>query len=169
MKKIFIALFTILMIIAITPNAVFAVDKNNYQETNTDNKDLYYTVYNENGQIVEEGIIPADGKRHHWDPNITLENGWYTSFTLEGGNAFWATDGTSMTLSYTLNRSAKIKWQIRKCSSRSVSTGANWKSGTKTAKSGTIVRTADSSKWYYPGITNSSSDPITIKSVDFEW
>ena len=126
-----------------------------------------YVVYNAEGEVVEEGTVPASGTRYHWSPNITLDNGWYTSFFKPGREAFYVTNGTSMNFSYTLNRSAKIKWQYVKCTSPDVSTGSTWKSGTKTAKSGSIVKTADSTKWYYVGVTNASSDPITITSVDF--
>ena len=42
-------------------------------------------VYNENGEVVDEGIIPrTTNARYHWSPNITLDNGWYTSFRMPG-------------------------------------------------------------------------------------
>ena len=71
------------------------------------------------------------------------------------------------TLTFQLEDGRQLLATYVKCTSPDVSTGSTWKSGTKTAKSGSIVKTADSTKWYYVGVTNASSDPITITSVDF--
>lgn len=130
-------------------------------------KEIFYTVYNEKGEVMEEGVIPVSNARVNWSPDITLDNGWYTGFRQEGGRAFYAMNNTEMSFSYTLDRSAKIKYQFMKADVAETAYAEVWKTGTKTAKSGTINQTADKSAYYYVGITNVSSDPITIKSVSF--
>ena len=167
-KRNYIAAILIMMLlVSLCHTTVFAAGEEAIISEKQASHELLYVVYNAEGEVVEEGTVPASGTRYHWSPNITLDNGWYTSFFKPGREAFYVTNGTSMNFSYTLNRSAKIKWQYVKCTSPDVSTGSTWKSGTKTAKSGSIVKTADSTKWYYVGVTNASSDPITITSVDF--
>lgn len=53
-----------MMGLCVTVNA--AESYQNYNE-------IYYTVYNENGEVVDEGIIPrTTNARYHWSPNITL-------------------------------------------------------------------------------------------------
>lgn len=70
--------------------------------------ELYYTTYNEKGEIVEEGIIPLN------------ENSKYT-----------------------------------------------WKSGTKTSSGTSISYTTNKDAYYFVGVTNASSDDITISNVSF--
>lgn len=130
-------------------------------------KEIYYTVYNEKGEVMEEGVIPISNARYSWSPNIILDNGWYTSFRQDGTRAFYVTNNTEMSFSYTLDRSAKIKYQYMKSDVRETVSADVWKSGTKTAKSGTVKQTSDKSAYYYTGISNVSSDPITIQSVSF--
>lgn len=136
--------------------------------TNACDHEIYYTVYNENGEIVEEGIIPAVGNaRYSWSGSITLNNGWYTSFRQPGPNAFYITNGTSMAFSYTLDRSATIEYDFYQDNTPSTSYPTTWKNGTKNASSATLTYTADKTAYYYVGITNASSDPITISKVSF--
>lgn len=140
----------------------------NVASLGNDYKEIYYTVYNEKNEVVEEGIIPRNtNSRYHWSPNITLSNGWYTSFRMSGTDAFYVTSNTTMKFSYTLNRSAKISYQFMKSSQKSSVSASTWKSGTITAKSSSVSKTADATAYYYVGVTNASSDPITITSVDF--
>ena len=48
----------------------------NAAESDQNYNEIYYTVYNENGEVVDEGIIPrTTNARYHWSPNITLDNG----------------------------------------------------------------------------------------------
>lgn len=52
-------------------------------ETDDTGSDIYYSVYDECGNVVEDGfIIRNTNARYHWSPNITLGNGWYTSLFL---------------------------------------------------------------------------------------
>lgn len=163
MKKIIVTILILAMIMGLGVTANAAELEQNYKE-------IYYTVYNEQGEVVEEGIIPrTTNERYHWSPNITLDNGWYTSFRMPGPNAFYVTSGTAMKFSYSLNRSAKIKYQFMKSSQRSTPYADVWKTGTITAKSSSVTKTADATAYYYVGMTNASSDPITITSVDFSF
>ena len=145
----------------------FATEDNQELSEEPISHTLFYTVYDENNEVVETGIIQAEGAKYHWSPNITLNNGWYTSFTMPGPKAFSVAKNTTMKLSYKLNRSAKIHDQFRRGSSSNPSSSSTWKSGYKTAKSATISKVANKTAYYYTGITNYSSDPIVIKSVDF--
>ena len=86
---------------------------------------------------------------------------------MPGPNAFYVTSNTAMKFSYSLNRSATIKYQFMKSSQRSTPYADVWKTGTITAQNGSVTKTADSTAYYYVGITNASSDAITITSVDF--
>ncbi|WP_077609634.1 hypothetical protein [Clostridium sp. Marseille-P2415] len=127
-----------------------------------------YVVYNQNGEIVEEGTIPPSNANYHWS-GITLDNGWYTSFMPSNSSArgFYVTDGTKMKFSYTLNRSATMKYQFIKTNYNGTDDEYDWKSGTKTGKSATVYATADETKYYRVGITNASSDRVTLTSVNF--
>lgn len=130
--------------------------------------EIYYTVYNELGEIVEEGVIPlSSNARYSWAGSITLDNGWYTSFRKPGPDAFYVTKDTVMTFSYSLNRSATVEYYFYRDSTSSTIYPTRWKTGTKTASSATLTQTADQTNYYYVGITNASSDPITISSVSF--
>lgn len=161
MKKIIVTILSLAMIMGLSVTANAAEFDQNYKE-------IYYTVYNEKGEVVDEGIIPrTTNERYHWSPNITLDNGWYTSFRMPGPNAFYATSNTAMKFSYSLNRSATIKYQFMKSSERSTPYADVWKTGSITAKSASVTKTADSTAYYYVGVTNISSDAITITSVDF--
>lgn len=161
MKKIIVTILSLAMMMGLCVTVNAAESDQNYNE-------IYYTVYNENGEVVDEGIIPrTTNARYHWSPNITLNNGWYTSFRMPGPNAFYITSNTAMKFSYSLNRSATIKYQFMKSSQRSTPYADVWKTGTITAENGSVTKTADSTAYYYVGITNASSDAITITSVNF--
>lgn len=134
--------------------------------TNASAHEIYYTVYNENGEIVEEGIIPGNA-RYSWAGSITLDNGWYTSFRQKGPKAFYVTKGTSMNFSYTLDKSATIEYDFYQDTTPDTIYPTSWKSGTKKASSATLTYTADKTNYYYVGITNASSDTITISNVSF--
>lgn len=137
-------------------------------ETDDTGSDIYYSVYDECGNVVEAGFITRNtNARYHWSPNITLGNGWYTSFSMPGPNAFYVVANTSMCFSYSLNRSAKMQYQFMKSSTRSPSNASIWRTGTVTASTASVYATSDSTAYYYVGITNVSSDPVTITSVDF--
>lgn len=100
-------------------------------------EDLFYTVYNENGDVVEEGITSRiQNTRYHWSPNITLSNGWYANFRMPGPAAFYVTAHTSMKFSYSLNRSAAIEYQFMKSSERSTAYANVWEKGTRVAARG---------------------------------
>ncbi|WP_024833759.1 hypothetical protein [Ruminiclostridium josui] len=135
--------------------------------TNASVHDIYYTVYNEKGEIVKEGLIPAIGARYTWSGSITLDNGWYTAFMQPGPRGFYVTKDTSMSFSYTLNRNATIEYYFYQNSTSDTTHPNTWKSGTKKASSATITYTADKTNYYFVGITNASSDSITISNVSF--
>ncbi len=76
MKKIIVTILSLAMMMGLCVTVNAAESDQNYNE-------IYYTVYNENGEVVDEGIIPrTTNARYHWSPNITLNNGWYTSFRM---------------------------------------------------------------------------------------
>ena len=130
--------------------------------------ELYYTVYNEKNEIVEEGIIPLnENGRYTWKGSITLGNGWYTAFCQPGPSAFYATRNTSMTFSYKLNRRAKIKYNFYRDSTSDTTYPTTWRSGTKTSSGTSITKTANKNAYYFVGVTNVSSDYITISNVSF--
>ena len=135
--------------------------------TNASVHDIYYTVYNEKGEIVKEGIIPAIGARYTWAGSITLDNGWYTAFMQSGPRAFYVTKDTSMSFSYTLNKIATIEYDFYQSSTSDTPYPNTWKTGTKKASSATITYTADKTNYYFVGVTNASSDSITISNVSF--
>lgn len=132
-------------------------------------REIYYVVYDENGAVVEDGIILAnDNARYSWGSSITLQNGWYTAFLKPGPESFYVTNGTAMQFSYSLNRNATIAYKFYQDSSPTNTIYSTvWKSGTSTGKSGCIIKMADKTSYYYVGITNASSDPITISNVSF--
>lgn len=156
-KKLFTILLSMIMVVLFA----FPVSA----ATNANAHDIYYTVYNENDEIVEEGIIPGNA-RYSWAGSITLDNGWYTSFRQKG-RAFYVSKGTSMDFSYTLGRSATIEYDFYNDTSPETIYPTSWKNGTKKASSATLTFTADKTNYYYVGITNASSDTITISNVSF--
>lgn len=123
-----------------------------YAESSNDSGILFYTVYNETGKIVKTGKIASKNAAYHWSPNITLKNGWYTSFTKPGPKSFKVSKGTSMKLSYKLNRSAKIKYHYSKGSTSTPVEAKSWKTGYKTAKESSVTKTADKTAYYFTGI-----------------
>lgn len=131
--------------------------------------ELYYTTYNEKHEVVEEGIIPVvnENGRYSWKSSITLGNGWYTSFRQPGPKAFYATNNTSMTFSYELDRRAKIEYSFYQDSVAETIYPTTWKSGTKTSSGTSITYTTDKTAYYYVGVANASSDDITISNVSF--
>ncbi len=161
-KKKMLALFLMLLL---SVSLFVNVGATEVDETQSD---IYYFVCDDNGNMVEDGFIPRNNNlRYHWSPNITLANGWFTSFCLPDRSAFYVTSNTSMCFSYSLNRNAKIQYQFMKSSQRSITNASIWRTGTVTAQSASVYFTSDSTAYYYVGITNASSDPITITSVDF--
>lgn len=130
--------------------------------------ELYYTTYNEKGEIVEEGIIPLnENSRYTWTGSLTMGNGWYTSFRQLGPRSFYATDDTELTFSYTLDRRAKIEYYFYQDNVADTVSPTIWKSGTKTSSGTSISYTTDKTAYYFVGVTNVSSDDITISNVSF--
>lgn len=130
--------------------------------------ELYYTTYNEKGEIVEEGIIPLnENSKYTWKGSLTLGNGWYTCFRQPGPRAFYATDDTKLTFSYKLDRSAKIKYDFYQDTVPETMDSTIWKSGTKTSSGTSISYTTNKDAYYFVGVTNASSDDITISNVSF--
>ena len=65
MKKIIVTILSLAMMMGLCVTVNAAESDQNYNE-------IYYTVYNENGEVVDEGIIPrTTNARYHWSPNIT--------------------------------------------------------------------------------------------------
>ena len=162
--KILMKISTIFLLMTILLLSPFQVDAINSEEG------IYYKVYDENEDVVEEGTIPSNreiGPYYSWNTNITLDNGWYTAFLLPGPKAFYVTKDTPMLFSYRLDRSAKIKYTFYSDSVPSTSYPTVWISRTLTASNSTILEKADRTNYYFVGITNVSSDPITITFADF--
>lgn len=163
-KKLFTIVLSMIMVtvmgLSFSVSAVSAA-------TNASVHDIYYTVYNEKGEIVKEGIIPAIGARYSWGGSITLGNGWYTAFMQSGPKGFYVTKDTSMSFSYSLNRSATIEYDFYQNTTSDTTYPNTWKTGTKKASSATLTYTADKTNYYFVGITNASSDSITISNVSF--
>jgi len=162
-KKVFALVMAMVMTLSITG---FSAEAASVEGTA---HELYYTVYNEKNEIVEEGVIPLvnENGRYTWKSSITLGNGWYTSFRQPGPKAFYATSDTKMTFSYELDRSAKIKYSFYQDSTSDTAYPTSWKSGTKTSSGTSITETTDKDAYYYVGVTNVSSDDITISNVSF--
>jgi len=165
LNKIFTVIISIAMILVLNVPA-FAATESDIKNLNSD--PIQYTVYNEKGEIVEEGLIPKNNKgRYAWSDSITLNNGWSTSFKKSGSEAFYVTKDTYMKFSYSLNRNATIKYNFYSDSTPSTIYPTIWKTGTFTSSSANIVKIADKTNYYYVGVTNASSDPIKISNVSF--
>lgn len=134
---------------------------------------LDYVVYNRDGKIVERGTIPPNNGIHpnyHWS-GITLENGFYTAFlpSNSSARAFYVTNGTPMSFYYSLDKSATMEYQFSKCDYGEENCEYDWRTGTLSGGGGGVLANADETKYYFVGITNASSDPVTLTSVDFEF
>ena len=104
-KRLVAMMMVMVMALACTATA-FAAEADKAEGTV---HELYYTTYNEKGEIVEEGIIPLnENSKYTWKGSLTLGNGWYTCFRQPGPKAFYATDDTELTFSYKLDRSVNI-------------------------------------------------------------
>lgn len=154
MKKIWALLLTLTIICSFNIPV--------YAAENTDT--ITYTIYDENGNFVKEGIWQPNAKAS-WG-SVTLASGQTVSFK-NSGLAFKRTSGTSMTFAYALSSSATVVCRIMKASSYTAS-GSAWSTTTKTASSGAIGKTADETAYYYPQITNSSTSYITVTSALFD-
>ena len=94
-KRNYIAAILIMMLlVSLCHTTVFAAGEEAIISEKQTSHELLYVVYNAEGEVVEEGTVPASGTRYHWSPNITLDNGWYTSFFKPGREAFYVTNGT---------------------------------------------------------------------------
>lgn len=153
MKKIGIILLALIMLVSARIPVLAAESE----------EIITYTVYDVDGNIVDEGSIPPNA-RATWT-GITLASGSTATFK-NGSNAFIKYSGASMKFSYSLSSSATMTTRIMKTSTATGS-GSNWSTTTKTASSGTITKTADETAYYYPRITNSSTSYITITSASF--
>lgn len=160
-KKLFAIAMSMVMMLSITiPAEAASIEETTHE--------LYYITYNENNEVVEVGTIPANGNgRYTWGGSITLGNGWYTAFLKPGPTSFYATDDTTMTFAYKLDRSAKIKYYFYQDSTPETTYPTTWKSGTKTSSGTSISYTTNMDGYYFVGITNASSDDITISNVSF--
>jgi hypothetical protein len=163
-KRLVAMMMAMVMALACTATA-FAAEADKAEGTV---HELYYTTYNEKGEIVEEGIIPLnENSKYTWKGSLTLGNGWYTCFRQPGPKAFYATDDTELTFSYKLDRSAKIKYYFYQDTVAETMYPTTWKSGTKTSSGTSISYTTNKDAYYFVGVTNASSDDITISNVSF--
>lgn len=163
-KRLVAMMMVMVMALSCTATA-FATEADEVEGTA---HELYYTTYNEKGEIVEEGIIPLnENSKYTWKGSLTLGNGWYTSFRQPGPKAFYATDDTKLTFSYKLDRSAKIKYYFYQDDVAETMYPTTWKSGTKTSSGTSISYTTNKDAYYHVGVTNVSSDDITISNVSF--
>ena len=48
----------------------FATEDNQELSEEPISHTLFYTVYDENNEVVETGIIQAEGAKYHWSPNM---------------------------------------------------------------------------------------------------
>lgn len=88
-------------------------------------------------------------------------------FRQQGRKAFYATDDTELTFSYKLDRRAKIKYYFYQDTVAETMYPTTWKSGTKTSSGTSISYTTNKDAYYFVGVTNVSSDDITISNVSF--
>lgn len=166
MKKVFTLVMAVVMIFSM---AIISAEAASTEGTA---HELYYTIYDENNEIVEEGIIPLvnENGRYTWKGSISLRNGFYTAFRQPGEvkpSAFYATDNTMLTFSYELDKIAKIEYFFYQDSVPVCDYPTRWKTGTVTSKGTSITKTTDKTAYYYVGVCNASSDEITISNVSF--
>ena len=126
---------------------------------------IIYKIYDQNDNFVEEGFIPTNSNaKINWS-GFSLQSGYYVNLR-SNSNAFLFDNGDSMTLKYTLASSGTITTRFMKTST-STGTGSVWSSTTRTGSSGTISKTADETTYYYPRMSNTGSNTITVTSVSF--
>lgn len=122
---------------------------------------LEYIVYDENGSVVETGFIPNPHLYYTWS-GITLKPNNRAVFMYPGEyGAIYCTEGTTMTISYTLSAIAKHLVGI--------DGNFTYEEKTFTKKANSFELTAIADGYFAFSLKNLSSDPITIKffSVDF--
>lgn len=133
--------------------------------------ELYYVVYDQDGNFVKDGIIlPSSSTgtpRYTWDSSITLDNGWTTSFIMPGPRTFLIPDDTTVRFHYSLDKTAKIQYVFYKDDTATTAYPTTWKYGFVTAIGATLTRLTDETAYYFVGITNYSDDAITISDVSF--
>lgn len=131
-------------------------------------QDLYYIVYNENDEIVEEGLIPANSNgRYSWNGSITLSNGWYTAFLKRDGSSFYTVEDTYMVFKYFLDKTATVKCRFYKDVVENTTYPTTWSTQNIYSSGSSVSKIADQDAYYFVGITNVSSDDITISNVSF--
>ena len=163
LRKMFAMMMVMVMMLS-----VMGVSANAASSVEDTAQELYYITYNEKNEVVEEGVIPVnENGKYSWKGSITLGNGWYTAFLKPGPKPFYATSGTEMTFSYKLDRSAKIEYYFYQGSTQDTLYPNTWKSGTKTSSGTSISKTTNKDGYYFVGVTNVSSDDITISNVSF--
>ena len=145
---------TMLLITAMA-HPSFAVFADEPEEMQSDMLD--YVIYREDGTIRETGTMPngEPKTRYNWD-GITLYNGESVYLKPVGTSGLFATGGTRIQFSHTLDRLAYHHYALSGNHYGYVS------SGYSTSSAGIINTVVDNSDYYYGYIINLSSDPFTI-------
>ena len=124
-----------------------------------------YTVFDQNGNIVECGLTPDFRTRASWS-GITLENGYGVALMKEDGSGFYATSGTTMSFTYNLNRAARMEHTIGFAENPTGDPGwAIWRTLESQAQSGGLTAITRETGYQMFFMTNISSDPVTITSA----
>lgn len=119
---------------------------------------LDYTIYDKDMNVIKTGTV-LSGARYTWDDDITLDNGDVAIFTPSSNSkGLYCEKGTTMSFSYSLDRSAFHRARLRAYLTGSTSEYVT----ERTAKALSTNYVAQSTDHYYGMITNLSSDPITI-------
>lgn len=145
MKRFLLALTLLMLFQSIT---VFASEGGQKQN------ELTYTVYNKDGSIAEEGIIPDPDSRASWG-GVTLQNAQSVIF---GGEGLYCYAGTAVDVNVTLNKVAKIDYRLLNSNGITVASTAN------KAQSMGFTYTTTVTDRYRGQVTNVSSDPVLIQT-----
>lgn len=124
--------------------------------------ELAYVIYDVNGDIREEGIIPNGNARYTWS-GITLANGEHMRFYQSDGRPFTIVNGTIVGLSLTMNRSAHMALSLVQCTSsgekHSIYASFDINKDISTHR---VQVNSSVGQYYYPDLCNLSSDPVTV-------
>lgn len=160
-SRILIIVFSVIMGITMVSSSSFATTNDQPESTNLKSIQWEYQIIDENGNVEESGYMPNPMLKYSWS-GVTLKNGKTAIFKPAGEKGLYAAKGTSIKVTWRLNRSAKHR-AYTDGYSHNFSSGNGFKVE-QTATSGSKTFKSIYSDYFYGSITNLSSDSITVKS-----
>ena len=165
MKKFISVFVSIVMVTSLLITGSSAQGYAEPQENRNRITEFCFTVYDKDGNIVQEGKISETDERIQWN-GIVLDNGNTLKLTKSDGNAFSMLGGARYDYVINLDRKATLRHIIYMSNYDTSRVMEVVEDFTSTLANHARAATMPQTAWYYFTITNYSSDPVTLKHVE---